>query len=131
MPFFISLSQYEDVGLLIVRLALGIIFIYHALPKLKNPKAMAQMMGISNMAAMPFVLGLVELLAGVALILGVYAQLAALLIAIIMVGAIFMKINAWKVPFAAQDKTGWEFDLVLLAAALLILFSGSGTLAVL
>jgi len=42
---FEQLTQYNDIGLLILRLAVAIIFTYHALPKLKNAKGMAQMMG--------------------------------------------------------------------------------------
>lgn len=80
---------------------------------------MAQMMGTS--ANMVLILGLVEFLSSVGLIFGFYTQLNALLLAIVMVGAIWMKIMKWKVPFAAMDKTGWEFDLILLAANIAIL----------
>jgi len=43
---FEQLTQYNDIGLLILRLAVAIIFVYHALPKLKNAKGMAPMMGM-------------------------------------------------------------------------------------
>ena len=38
-----------------------------------------------------------------------------------MLGAIYFKIFKWKMPFTSQTSTGWEFDLVLLAAGLVIL----------
>ena len=89
---------------------------------------MAEMMGMPQMAMMPVVLGLVELLAGIGIILGFYTQLAALLLAIIMLGAIFVKKMKWRVSFAAMDKTGWEFDLILLAANIAILLTGGGSI---
>jgi len=77
---------------------------------------------------MIFMLGAVEFLSSVGLILGLYTQLAALLLAIVMLGAIGFKVMKWKVSFSATDKTGWEFDLILLAANIAILFSGGGVI---
>lgn len=126
MEFLSSLSQNGDLGLFILRLGVAVIFIYHSLPKLMKPKMMAQMVGMASGAV--FVLGLVEFLSGLALVFGVQMALASLLLAIIMVGAIIMKMGKWRVPFAAMDKTGWEFDLILLAASLAILLTGGGAI---
>lgn len=123
-----TLTQFSDVGLLVLRLAIAAIFIYHSVPKLKNSKGMAQMMGSS--AGMVFTLGAVEFLSSLGLIFGVYIQLAALLLAIVMLGALGMKIMKWNMPFSAMDKTGWEFDLILLAANVFILLNGGGGLSI-
>lgn len=123
-----QLIQYNDVGLFILRLAVTVIFIYHATAKLKNAKGMAQMVGMP--AGMILMLGAVELLSSVGLALGIFAQLAALLLAVVMVGAIGMKIMKWHIPFAAMDKTGWEFDLILLAANIVILVNGGGAIGI-
>lgn len=125
---FEQLMQYNNIGLLILRLAVAAIFIYHAMPKVKDAKGMAAMVGMP--AGMVLMLGMVEMLASLGLILGVYAQLSALLLGIIMVGAIGMKMMKWGVPFGAMDKTGWEFDLILLAASIVILLSGGGTIGI-
>lgn len=125
---FEQLTQYNDTGFLILRLAVATIFIYHALPKLKNAKGMAQMIGMP--AGMIFMLGTVEFLSSVGLVLGIYTQLAALLLGIIMIGATGMKMMKWHVPFSAVDKTGWEFDLILLAANIAILLSGGRTIGI-
>lgn len=118
--------MYSDSGLLILRLAVAAIFIYHAWPKLKNSKMMAQGMGKS--AGFVLTLGLVEFFSGTALVLGVYTNIASALLALVMVGAIYFKISKWKIPFSANDKTGWEFDFILLAANLTLLAVGSGAL---
>lgn len=114
-------AQYNNIGSLVLRLTVAIIFIYHSFPKLKNAKGMGQMMGASTGAV--FMLGLVEFASSVGLIFGFYTQPAALLLGIIMAGATGMKIMKWHVPFSAMDKTGWEFDLILLAASITILLS--------
>lgn len=77
-------------------------------------------------AGMIFMLGMVEGLAALGLILGVWIPLSSLVLAVVMVGAIMMKMGKWHVPFAAMDKTGWEFDLILLTANLAVLLSGGG-----
>ncbi len=118
------LLAYGDQGLFILRLVVGVVFLFHGLPKIKNAKAVAS--GLGAPAAAVIILGLVETLSALGLILGVYIQLAALLLAIVMVGAAGMKIFKWKIPFTAHNAMGWEFDLTLLAANLTILFLGSG-----
>lgn len=126
MQTLAALLAYNNVGLFILRLAVGVVFIRHGWPKLAKTKMMAGGMGKST--AFVFTLGLVETLSGLGQILGIYKQAAALLLALVMLGAIFMKITKWHIPFAAHDKTGWEFDLTLLAANVAILLTGGGNL---
>ena len=111
-------------GLLVLRVFLGVIFIYHGMPKLTMSGKMAKGMGWSSGSIV--LLGLVELLSGLALILGFYTEIAALLIAVVMLGALFHKWFKWNIPFSAMDKMGWEFDLILLGAAIVLLFIGAG-----
>lgn len=115
-----QLHQYSAWGMFALRFAVGIIFVVHAMPKLKNPVMVSQMLGMGG-SFVGTVHGLLELLAGLALIANLYTQWASLLTGIIMVGAIYFKVVKWKTPFAAMDKTGWEFDLILLAASIAIL----------
>lgn len=117
-----------DTALFIVRVAVGIIFIRHGVPKLKNPAGLASAIGMPPY--FPLALGAVELLSGLSLIFGFYVPLAALALAAVMVGAIYFKIAKWNVPFFAQNTTGWEFDFILLAACLALLVSGGGMLGI-
>lgn len=52
-----QLLQYNDVGLLLLRITIAVIFIYHGLPKLSKAKVMSAMMGMP--AGMIFMLGMV------------------------------------------------------------------------
>ena len=36
----------------------------------------------------------------------------------------------WGMPFAAMDKTGWEFDLILFAANIFLLVHGGGAIGI-
>lgn len=125
-PYLLLFSHH---GLFILRLVVGIVFIYHSFPKLKDPKIMAQ--GLKWPVAGPFILGLVELLAGFSLVVGFFTQIAALLLALVMVGALWHKLVKWHVPFMAFDKIGWEFDLTLLAANIAIITTGGGSIGIL
>jgi uncharacterized membrane protein YphA (DoxX/SURF4 family) len=127
--FFDTLLIWSDHGLLALRIAVGVIFIYHAMPKLKDAKGLASAMGFP--AGGVLLLGSVEFLSGLAVITGILLELGALLLAIVMLGALYFKIAKWRVPFWAMDKTGWEFDLLLLAANLTLLTTGGGSLALL
>lgn len=124
----IELGQYGDLAVLFLRWAIAAVFIYHALPKIKNAKGMSRVAGMPT--AMVFVLGIIELAASLGMILGVYVQVSALLLAAVMIGAIYFKAVKWRVPFSAMDKTGWEFDLILLAVSLFLLVSGGGGIGI-
>lgn len=123
-----EINQYGDFSSLLLRLVIAAIFIYHALPKLTSPRAMAG--GISWPKEAVLTLGIVEFASSLCMIFGVYVRVAALLLSVVMVGAIYMKTMKWRVPFSTMSQTGWEFDLILLASNLLILVNGGGALAI-
>jgi len=124
----LELNQFSDISFLVLRLIIAAIFIYHAMPKLKGAKMMSQAMGMP--AGMIFMLGGIEFLSSLGMILGVYVQIAAFLLAMVMIGAIYFKTAKWHIPFGAMDKTGWEFDLILLAANIILLVNGGGAIGI-
>ena len=113
------LFSSADCGLLALRIAIAVIFLVH------GPKKLSGAMG----AFMTFI-GAAETAGAVAVLLGFLTQYAALGLGIIMVGAIYKKITEWHVPFTAMDKTGWEFDLMILSGCLALLTSGAGAWSV-
>jgi len=125
---FPSLRNHSSWVLLFVRIVLAAIFILHGYQKWSIWSGVPE--GMPGWLAVVFqVLSIVEPLAGLALLIGVLAQWAALATAIIMVGAIVFKIGMLQVPFAAGNTTGWEFDLTNLALSLVILAFGAGSLS--
>lgn len=111
--------QYSGSGLIILELTVAVVFVYHGWPKLRHSKQIAP--GIGMTPELVLILGLLEVASGVGIGLGVAVQASALVLSIVMVGAIYYKIKKWKVPFYAQDKTGWEYDLVLLSVLIFFL----------
>ncbi len=124
-----KLDRYQDWALLGLRLAVAAVFMYHGHQKwaLWGAEPSAQM-GEGMLYLMRF-LSVVEPLGGLALALGFLTRWAGLGFAIIMLGAIHTKVSVWGIGFASSKGTGWEFDLVLLAAALLLMAAGAGRLA--
>jgi putative oxidoreductase len=129
-----ELAEQTEWGLLALRVAVGVIFIVHGWPKITGARGMAAALGGGQakpaLVGMVTAQGVVEAGGGVLLILGVLTQLVAVAFMIIMIGAIVFKITKFKTGFMSQQTTGWEFDLVLLAASLLLLFTGPGRLAI-
>jgi putative oxidoreductase len=61
--------------------------------------------------------------------LGVLAQLAALGLILVMLGAIQRKIFVWHTGFWGKTGTnGWSYDLMLVAMCLVIATTGGGRL---
>lgn len=116
------LGRHRNLALLLVRLSLGATFLIHGYMKVQmwqaDPAAMTTTFKI---------LAIAEPLGGLAVLLGVLTRYAALGLAIIMLGAIYMKIVVWGggiAGFTAQG--GWEFDLSLLASSAVLLAYGPG-----
>lgn len=123
------LHQYDDFGLLVLRLVIGTIFLVHGIPKLKKWKVKPSKEVPAGMLSIMRTLSIVEPTAGIAVILGIATPVAAAVLGIVMLGAIWMKVAKWHVPFSAHDKVGWEFDLLILASCLVLIFQGAGSIA--
>lgn len=76
------------------------------------------------------ILSIVESLAGLAILVGYFTQLAAAVVGVVMFGALYFKIFVWRTPFTAMDKTGWEFDFLILAASVALFLMGPGAVSV-
>ncbi len=126
MQIFLQLHNLSDVGLLALRVALAAIFWVHGTGKRKlwQPEVAGQTP--SNMVRMMRVLSIVEPLGAVAVFVGFLTQLAAVGLGLVMVGALSYKLRVWKVPFMAENRTGWELDFLIFCAALALVFLGPG-----
>jgi len=107
------LNALQPVGLLILRLALGIIFIWHGYPKLTHANGMYSVFVQHGLPGyFVTVAGVLEVFGGGLIILGFLTRIAALLLAIEMAVAI------WKAHSAGGYLAvhNYEFPLVLAAA---------------
>lgn len=114
--FFSVLRRNPDASILLLRIAVAATFLAHGTMKWTNFAGQPVLMQI---------LGVVEPLAGAAVLLGILARWAALAIGIVMLGAIYLKITAMGVGFTGPGM-GWEFDALILASCIVIMTTGSG-----
>jgi len=120
----------RDYGALILRLALGTMFVAHALLKyfvftLPGTVAFFESLGLPGFFAHLTILA--ELVGGVLLILGVYARAVALVLVPVLLGATWAHIgNGW---LFTNPKGGWEYPAFLTVAALVQALIGDGAFA--
>jgi putative oxidoreductase len=111
----------NNLGLLMLRIAIGVPFIVHGVAKLMN---IAGTTGFFNMIGLPsvmvYVVGILEVLAGLMIVLGLWAAIGGWIVSIIMAGAYL--IVKHKMPFFS----GWELDMILFFSGLAIAMVGSG-----
>jgi putative oxidoreductase len=119
-----------DLALLILRVVLGIIMIYHGWPKLTNLAGtidgMAGM-GVPAPAVAAIFATVAEFAGGLLMLLGAFTDIAGLMFTIDMLGAITF-VHA-KNGFSVA-KGGFEWPLLLAATAIAIALMGSGRYAV-
>ncbi|MGA2813441.1 MAG: DoxX family protein [Candidatus Acidiferrum sp.] len=125
---FLELSQFTDFALLFLRLMVGVVFITSGYKHLKDPEARSKDIAMSKSFTM--FLGAAELAGGLGVISGVFAQLAAIGLVLVMLGAIQKKIFSWHTGFWGKSGTnGWSYETMLVAMNLVILTTGGGKLA--
>jgi len=112
---------FENTALFLIRIVLALIFIRGGFRKTKNPKNVAKMAGWP--VGLGRTLGIFELIAGIAILLGLYTQIAILVPIVVMLGALYYKFFKWK-------KSDVEFDLLILVSAIVILVLGAGAASI-
>ena len=87
-------------------------------------------MGVPLPIFFAWVVALLETVGAVLLILGLGTRILAVGFVIDMIFAILLaRIGMAKSPFAGGEGIGWEFEFILAAAALALLFTGAGSIA--
>ena len=124
------LFTFPEWGPFILRLTLGAAFISHGYPKLfTDPSSVSgwfDSIGIRPGRFWALVVGAAEFFGGIALVFGLFTQLAALLLAVTMFVAL-VKVKWGKSSYVdRKGGMGWELDLAYLAMALALLFLGPG-----
>ena len=127
----------QDLGLLVLRLALGVVFIAHGLqkafgwwggPGLDGFRTTLTEAGYQNAGVLTYVAAGAQIAAGVLLVLGLFTPLAA-------AGALAFLVNSVLVTFDSQQRKGSlfifgpdgaEYLLALTAVAIAIILAGPG-----
>jgi putative oxidoreductase len=122
-----SLNNLQPLSLLLLRISLAVIFLFHGYPKLAHPSAQLQRAFVEHGLPGYFVqlAGIIETFGGGLLLLGLFTRAAALLLAIEMCVAI------WKVhsrSYLAVHE--YEFPLALAAACFVLATVGAGLISV-
>ena len=124
-----------NIGLLIIRLVIGLLFVGHGAQKLfgwfggyglKGTGGWFESIGMKPGVTMALFAGLAELIGGVLFALGLLTPLAGIMIAGTMVMAI-VKVHAPNGLWVTSN--GYEYNLTLLAVAIGIALIGPGQYA--
>jgi putative oxidoreductase len=121
-----SLEKLKPLGLLLLRLALGVIFIYHGYPKLANPRtAMQSFVDVGLPGYFLYIAGIIELFGGGLLILGLFTRIAGLAIAGEMAVALW-RVHEMPYPMAVYD---YQLPLIMAAASFALMTTGAGAVS--
>jgi putative oxidoreductase len=129
---FTNISYKQlNIGLVILRLVLGAIFIAHGGQKLfvygfEGVAGGFAQMGVPMASVVGPFIGFVELFGGIALIVGLLTRLAALGLFSTMIGAMVLV----HLPAGFFAPNGIEFPLSLAGAALMLTLTGAGAYSI-
>jgi putative oxidoreductase len=121
---FPQLARFTDLGLLLMRLMLALVFVTSGYRHLKDPAARAKDIGMPK--SFTIFLGVAEVAGALGVAFGVLTQLAAFGLILIMLGAIQKKIFVWHTGFWGEKGSGWHYDLMLVLMNLVIAFTDGG-----
>jgi putative oxidoreductase len=121
-----------DIGLLIIRLLIGLLFVGHGAQKLfgmfgghglKGTGGFFESIGIKPGVMMAFVAGFAELLGGALFAAGLFMPIAAILIAGTMAVAV-IKVHGANGLWVTEN--GYEYNLVIIGTVIGIALIGAG-----
>ena len=117
-----GLTRFADLGLLLLRLMVSLVFFTSGWNHVKNPDERSRSIGMSR--GFTLFLGAAEILGSLGIAFGVLTQLAAVGLILIMLGAIQKKVFVWHIDFWASN--GWNYELMLIVMCVAILLTGGG-----
>ena len=122
------LEKLKPLALLLLRVGLGIVFIFHGYPKLFTHTH--EIMGAFGKMGFPqffvYIAGVLEFFGGMVLILGLFTRVAALLLAGEMAVAV-LKVHLPQGTIT--DVKNYEFPMVLCVACFALATSGAGLIS--
>lgn len=121
---FPQLARFTDLGILLLRLMVALVFVTSGYNHLKDLEARAKSIEMSK--GFTIFLGIAEVAGGLGVAVGVLTQLAAFGLILIMLGAIQKKIFVWHTGFWGEKTYGWHYDLMFVLMNLVIAVTNGG-----
>lgn len=118
-----------DLAILLLRFFLGIVMIPHGVHKLQvldvlNKKWREEYGFPVGSAALA---GIVQIVAGLAVVLGIYVRYAALIQVLVMAVATYVSIWKNREPFLSLSTgKGWDLNFLLVGALIVLILLGDG-----
>lgn len=122
-------GSYPDLVSLILRIAIGTLFVVHGYPKLSSAQRKqggAWMKSLGMPAGLVAFGGIAEFFGGLALLLGILTPIVAVLAALWMLSTLWFSISKLKKKYAG----GYELDVTMVLAALALALLGSGIFSI-
>lgn len=121
------LEKLKPLALLLLRCALGIIYIFHGYPKLFGQTARFQQLftSVGLPSSWVYIAGVLEVFGGALLIVGLFTRIVSLLLTIEM-GVAIWKVHLHSI-MAVKD---YEFPLSLAVAAFALATVGAGVISI-
>ena len=118
-----------DMGILILRISLGIVLIPHGVYKFQKKqffdKKWREEYGLPVGSVL--LTGIVQVVGGLAIILGIFPRLSALIQILVMLVATWVSIWKHGEPFlSTPEGKGWDVNLLLIGALIALILMGSG-----
>jgi putative oxidoreductase len=122
------LENLKPLGLLLLRMAAGVIFVYHGYPKLfgHTREAMQSFEHLGFPGYFAYISGVLEFFCGWMLIAGLFTRIAGLLLAVEMAVGLWAAHHIVTNPMAVP---GYEFPLMLATAAFALATVGAGLIS--
>lgn len=125
---FPELLAFGLVAPFLIRLAIGVIYIrfgYHKITTERETKRhFFEQIGLRPGILFVWIVGLIELVGGLMILIGFYTQIAAIVLSIIMLGAMLIKLRRPQLLHG-----GLSFYILLLIATCSLVLSGAGAFA--
>jgi putative oxidoreductase len=120
-----GLEKLKPLALLVLRLALGVIFVYHGYPKLftQTHDTMGKFVHMGFPGYFAFLAGVIEFFGGAMLIVGLFTRIAGLFLFVEMLIALVQVHHLFSDPRAVEN---YQFPLTLAAGALVLAAIGGG-----
>jgi len=120
-----------DVGILILRISVGIVMVAHGLPKIFWKRELFNKKWKKEYGfplGSVIITGIVQVVGGLAIIVGIFTQLPSLILALNMLVATYVSIWKHDEPFlSTPEGKGWDVNFLLVGALITLVFLGGGT----